>query len=615
MHRAKETYHLGGDVARLAARHALIVAAVAPCELGQTAHPGAIQTPAVAFGVIGMCGVRRTAVGGVHTGKFMHGSMQFEDVVQLLAAVPFNVSSLCITLHDSVDRFNQLSAVLAGSQHHQMKHISLRSIPAALTTDDAVAFIAAVDGFRGIQSLQLEGEGVDTFAAELGGCCSELRALAVHPITAMVPLLPVVIARCRGDRQKDKLFGTRCIRELLSIEMPPIDAVLESGALPDLMRLCHNRSSTIQFEAAWAITNIAFGSHAQTNAVVEAGAVPMFVDLLRSPSNNVGEQAAWALSNIAADSVELRDIVIAADAVACLAVVLQQPRRSIGLLRNGTRALSNLLRGSPKPNIATTTCVIPLLVSLLRSDDNELLTDAAWGVCYASEADNGVAALLAAGAVPNVVAAIALAPWRGAKAGVALATIRCVGNFVQGTDLETQAVIDAGVLSYFTALLRHRKRTIRQEVCWTLSNVAAGTAPQIQAILDEGGGALFQAVLAQCAAPEKEVKKEALWCVANIGTCGTAAQVHSFARDALNTLCAALKESDARLLATVLEGLDGYLRMPVVAGSEAPNAYATIVRENGGLAALEALQRHQGNNVYTLAAALLESYFVADAED
>merc|ERR1712123_88691 len=91
--------------------------------------------------------------------------------------------------------------------------------------------------------------------------------------------------------------STQSARKILSRERnPPIDVMINLGILPRLVEfLGHADAPALQFEAAWALTNIASGTPDQTKAVVNSGAVPHFVKLLRSPDQNVCEQAVWPL--------------------------------------------------------------------------------------------------------------------------------------------------------------------------------------------------------------------------------------------------------------------------------------------------------------------------------
>nr|CAD2140607.1 unnamed protein product [Meloidogyne enterolobii] len=433
----------------------------------------------------------------------------------------------------------------------------------------------------------------------------ERKLMTIEEAAAILQAQPTI------EQIRDAFEAVR--RTLSRSADPPIDHIIQSGFPLALVQALSVQDEKVQFEAAWAITNIVSGNSRQTAAMVDAGVITPLLHIISISSLKLAEQALWAIANIAGDSVRMRDALFEGGIVPILVELTKKvtPDFDPPFARILAWTISNLCRYKKPPTpFEILKQFAPSISILLKHNDLQAQSDACWALSYLTDGtDENIQLANKENVMPLLIDFI-----NSGQNSLVSPALRTAGNFATGSDELTSVVINSGILTNAApCLLNSENSGFAKECCWLLSNILAGNAEQIQEVID---AKLLPIIFRILEHGEHKLQCEAGWAVANLAHGGAVNQILAILRvkGSIEAICSNLAVKNNELVANMLEAL--YVILNTVASND-PDRLSKIcerVEECGGLDKIEKLQEHESEQIYLVSYKIIEEFF-SEEED
>lgn len=310
----------------------------------------------------------------------------------------------------------------------------------------------------------------------------------------------------------------RAVRGLVSTsESPPIDLIMQSMITHDIFNTLNiNYPDEIIRESSWIFCNLATGSNACIQCLIEIGSIEQAVGLIGKVSDEVMENIIWFIGNIAADcNSSCEDIINSQFILKMQEFYFTSTEIPQEVLEITAWTFSNLVRKSVDLPIDKSNSLLNILKNILPGVNTEKClynwVKAVCGISFKSPVHNQ--AIIERKLIKQILSIA-----EESKDSISAVALRILGNILSGTKIQTQILLNFGVLDTLMYKADSLSEDIRKEVFWALSNITGGTAAQIEIVIKHQ---ILPLAIAGMNDINQFVRNEAIWVLTNIGLKGS----------------------------------------------------------------------------------------------
>lgn len=338
----------------------------------------------------------------------------------------------------------------------------------------------------------------------------------------------------------DKLKGVIGIRKSTTKnDNSIIRGIIERNPIPLLLEILnHYADENLIYEILFIFINMTSLPDVKMPSFVllENGIVSLLEKIyLCFPSKKIVDQIVWLIGNMTPDSVHIRKEMVNSSFFDYLVKILTSKDYSDFRI-DTLRSISSLVEGVGElKNNKSCYILVSYLSKIIRLfRENKIFCDNILNNKFTNEDENhflymryaleiiqkltdinmsSLAAIIKNNCVKSLVEFLDFVPHEIVQCCI----LKIIGNFTFAQDELTEIILHYGTLERLASLLDTTNTTrIKKEICWIISNIAAGKEQHVNLIFENEITNMLIEIVSFFDQQPFSVRKEALWCLANL---------------------------------------------------------------------------------------------------